>query len=812
MMISDTENQPLSPNKNSSGNSGRNDLIIKLVFPPSSSIRSKFMFVQENQKVSDIVDYATQLAGLNPGYSLQLSASPTTGRPQWLDDDQLLISYSIPTSSEIKIKRKPGIKRRNTLSTIKPIKEGKVQKLTSITKIWTTRYLRLYSMRLAHSSNENDSSADHIQFADITNVDKEVNRKYTFVIYCQNNSNTTNTTTTSSSSTTTATVGSGNAGLSQSQTVSSFQNLSASTSGTNLFAESKKEKEYVFRCINQREAEDWITSIRSMLRSSRPDLLLPPLTPFLSVNNNTKNNNNNNNSNLILPPSPSPSNQLSLNNNNNSNSNNNNNIWTSPTLPSSMPPPTTPIISLNQSVTPTNEKNSSSATTIDREITPSQTPTKQRSLSFSFSKIGGNKRKELPPPFIQNQSSSSTSSSPSSTSSTSSSSTPPPPPTQSLSERNNQLEEEIKRLNEVLNRDTKSKVELEKKYQKIKAKMAILKKQRSRSLSTPATPEVPRKDKSSFIPTFLIGGSRVKDKDKDLQQQQQQQQQQSQNATATTTSNTQVSHKRHSSSSQSFNLNNLNNGSSYSNKGIMMDDDNTDNDITSSEMFTGSVFDDADISDFEKDKEIKDLKDQLVRIKEKIQLDLNEKTKVETSFKLLEKELFTQKKLDEKREREILVNEQRQDDQLDSMAELASRLKKTLFDLKEKLENEQQQQEDEEEEDEENEYIDVEDGHDDDTNNNISNINHDDSYQNENQYNINGKHNNSSNNNNNNKEHTINNENEEDDEELDVDYGDIGDDIEDYDDDKNESYIESGNITTASIKEDIDYQDLESTI
>lgn len=98
MMISDTENQPLSPNKNSSGNSGRNDLIIKLVFPPSSSIRSKFMFVQENQKVSDIVDYATQLAGLNPGYSLQLSASPTTGRPQWLDDDQLLISYSIPTS------------------------------------------------------------------------------------------------------------------------------------------------------------------------------------------------------------------------------------------------------------------------------------------------------------------------------------------------------------------------------------------------------------------------------------------------------------------------------------------------------------------------------------------------------------------------------------------------------------------------------------------------------------------------------------------------------------------------------------------
>ncbi|KAM9970590.1 hypothetical protein ACTFIR_002451 [Dictyostelium discoideum] len=810
MMISDTENQPLSPNKHSSGNSGRNDLIIKLVFPPSSSIRSKFMFVQENQKVSDIVDYATQLAGLNPGYSLQLSASPTTGRPQWLDDDQLLISYSIPTSSEIKIKRKPGIKRRNTLSTIKPIKEGKVQKLTSITKIWTTRYLRLYSMRLAHSSNENDSSADHIQFADITNVDKEVNRKYTFVIYCQN------TTTTSTSSTTTTTVGSGNAGLSQSQTVSSFQNLSTSTSGTNLFAESKKEKEYVFRCINQREAEDWITSIRSMLRSSRPDLLLPPLTPFLSVNNNnnntknTNNNNNNNNntSNLILPPSPSPSNQLSLNNNNNSN--NNNNIWTSPTLPSSMPSPTTttttttPTISLNQSVTPINEKN----TTIDREITPSQTPTKQRSLSFSFSKIGGNKRKELPPPFIQNQSSS-TSSSPSSTSST----TPPlPPPTQSLSERNSQLEDEIKRLNEVLNRDTKSKVELEKKYQKIKAKMAILKKQRSRSLSTPATPEVPRKDKSSFIPTFLIGGSRVKDKDKDKDLQQQQQQQ-SQNAT-TTSSNTQISHKRHSSSSQSFNLNNINNGSSYSNnyKGIMMDDDNTDNDITSSEMFTGSVFDDADTSDFEKDKEIKDLKDQLVRIKEKIQLDLNEKTKVETSFKLLEKELFTQKKLDEKREREILVNDQRQDDQLDAMAELASRLKKTLFDLKEKLENEQQQQEDQDdEEDEENEYIDVEDGHDDDTNNNnISNINHDDSYQNENQYNINGKHNNS---NNNNKEHIINNENEEDDEELDVDYGDIGDDIEDDDyDDKNESYIESGNITTASIKEDIDYQDLESTI
>ncbi|KAK5579620.1 hypothetical protein RB653_009305 [Dictyostelium firmibasis] len=727
MISSGTENQPLSPTKiiGSVGNSGgRNDLIIKLVFPPSSSIRSKFMFVQENQKVSDIVDYATQLAGLQPGYSLQLSASPTTGRPQWLDDDYLFASYSIPTSSEIKIKKKPGIKRRNTLSTIKPIKEGKVQKLTSITKIWTTRYLRLYSMRLAHSSNENDSSADHIQFADITNVDKEVNRKYTFVIYCQNSGGVGN-----NNSNNTLPVGSGNTGLSQSQTVSSFQNLSTSTNGTNLFAESKKEKEYVFRCINQREAEDWITSIRSMLRSSRPDLLLPPLTPFLSVNNK---NNNNNSNNLILPPSPS------FSNNNSSNNNNNNNTWTSPILP------TTPISSssLNQNVTPINE---GKVTTIDRETTPTQTPTKQRSLSFSFSKLGSsNKRKELP--FIQ-QTQSSSSPSPSSSSSTDTTT----PPSQTLSERNNQLEEEIKRLNETLNRDTKSKAELEKKYQKIKAKMAILKKQRSRSISTPATPEVSRKDKSSFISTFLIGGSRIKDKDKDSLQQQQQQQ----NTTTTTNSITtpQISHKRHSSSSQSYNLIN---GSSYSNKGGMMgmmDDDNTDNDITSSEMFTGSVFDDAaSVSDFEKDKEIKELRDQLVRIKEKMQSDLNEKTKVEGSFKQLEKELFTQKKLDEKREREILVIEQRQDDQLDAMVELASRLKKTLFDLKEKLENEQQQ-------DEENQQF----------------------------------------------------EEENDDEELDVDYGDIGDDLDD-EDDKNQSFNESGIITTASIKEDIDYQDHKPSI
>ncbi|EGC36576.1 hypothetical protein DICPUDRAFT_94279 [Dictyostelium purpureum] len=742
-----------------------NELIIKLLFPPTSSLASKFMYVQQHQKVFDVICYATQLSGLQPGYSLYMPASNSTGRGQWLDDDSLLVSYPITSGVEIYIKKKPGsMKRRNTMMTIKSQKEGKVQKLSSITKIWTPRYLRLYSQRLVHSSKENDQNTDSISFADITNVDRH-SRLYTFIIYCNNNNNSTTSVNNSSNK---ENNGSSNHGtLTHSQTK---LNLLSTSLNPNSFSESRKEKEYIFRCINQSEMEDWISSIRSMLRKSRPDLLLPPLSVNIYPSQKLQN---------LSPPTSNPTSPLS----------------SSPLSLSS----NTNITSKSAPVTPNkNFNNYNNNDTEDNPLSeslttttlPVPTPTKTRSFSFSLGGSRDKKKKDqqaVTPMKL-----------------------PAPIPQLTLSEKNEQLEEEIRKLRDSLNSEAKRKEELDKKYQKIKTKMAALKKSRARATSTPATPEPSRRH--SFIPSFIIGSSRSNSNNNNSNSNNNSNNNSSKDSSKG--DNNLVSHKRHSSAnSQTFSSSVLLQHQLLLQQQGYKDED-TENDMTSSEVFTNSIFDDLNEEDSEREKEIKELKDQLQKLKDKINIEVSERTKIDSSNRQLEKELFTQKKLDERKEREIIAINQKQEDHFDSLAELTSRLKKSLFELKDKLEKEikqeQQQQEEEEEFNDDDEDQAIED--DDDEfyqDNDISQID-------ENQKEKDNEELNNSDNRNIIRKHYRNNgkddeilnfEDNDDDDDFEVDYSD--DKLNRVLDDDTESEInQSLNTTTASIKEDTNYQDI----
>eukprot|EP01132_Coremiostelium_polycephalum_P007465 gene7465-9172_t len=562
------------------------DLILKLIFPPTSSIISKSILVQKNQRVSEVIQYASQLAGLQSGYSLYLPNSPRTNRGMWLEDDVLISTYQLSGSDNIQIKKRPGLKnRKNTYAQLKGFKEGKVQKLSSLTKIWNPRYLRLYSQRIVHSSSESDTNSDFISFADIINVDREVSRKYAFSIQFYVSPPILSTSTTN------------------------IGGVTNNSNNNNINNNNRDMKEYIFRCTNQSEMEEWVSSIRSLLKKSRPDLFLPPLSVYsVNINNQIYVQQSPNNSTTSLPP----------------------------------PPPSSPLATSTASDISINNENMPP---------PPLSPMELRAMkprSFSFS-LGRDKKKK-------------------------DTNTPP----QTLSEMNSHLEDEIKKVKDSLDHETKAKIELEKKYQKLKKKYTNFKKTtRSRSLSTPTTPEILRKDRFIVSSPFIIGGNRIQthphhpqhhhyQQQQQLQQQQQQQQQFLQ---------------QHQSSQSS---------STQSQNPSLKDEDLTDNDFTS-ETFT-SVDGDVGGEGSDEDSkvvEIKDLKDQLNKIRDKLQMELEQKNEMEASKRAVERELMRNRKMEEKRLRDYHIEASRQDDHLESMSEITTRLKNHLLELKNRMEIEE---------------------------------------------------------------------------------------------------------------------------
>ncbi|KYR01781.1 hypothetical protein DLAC_01793 [Tieghemostelium lacteum] len=628
-----------SSNTTTSTTNSKNEILIKIVFPPTSPMISKAIYLQENQKASDIIQYASQLAGLQIGYGLYLPTKDHTSnshiRGFWIDDDQILSKINgIQQSEYIQIKKRPGFKsRKNTVALLKGFKEGKVQKLSSYTKMWNPRFLKLFSQRIIHSASENDVNTNFISFADILNVDRDIHRKYTFIV-----------TTTLKPST-----------LSKSTTTTSTSTSLNSSSSGNI---SKELKEYIFRCTSQMECEDWITQIRSLLRKSRPDLLLPPLSmnpnSLASINNIVNSNNNNNNS--VNTPSPISSNTSN---------------FLVPLSPFKVPvsnatPPlpnknTGGSLSTPSSPSPLNHNNSQninnnlpSTSTLPISSNEDETKTQpvlqhSRSRSFSFS-LSGSKKKQ-------------------------SSNTPPVPLT--LSERNSQLEDEIKKLKDQYENVDKSKQQLEKKYKKLKHKYTTYKKNRSRSVSTPSTPDLLRKDK--FNP-FIIGGNRIV-------QPQPPQQPNNNNNNNNNNNVTPISLNKSNGDIQQTTLHQSIVNNQYHpnqrNSMSMGGEDMTDSDLLT-ETFS---MDTEDISDGAI-LEIKELKEQLSKIKDKLSVEIQEKMHIDQDRKLAEKDLFTHKKFGEKLHREFQIVSKRQDDCLEGMSEMASRLKKSLQELKEKLEKE----------------------------------------------------------------------------------------------------------------------------
>ncbi|KAF2074400.1 hypothetical protein CYY_004296 [Polysphondylium violaceum] len=625
--------------------------VVKLIFPPTSSIMSKSILINDNQKVNEIIQFATQLAGLQPGYGLYLPKS-SSSRGLWLDDDSLLTTYSLSNSDIIEIKKKPGFnKRKNTMMTLKGFKEGKVQKLSSITKIWIPRYLRLFSQRLVHSSNEYDTNTEFISFADIINVDRETSRKYAFIIQYYS------TPLTNSLSVSPSPSPSPSITPQQQPTPSSSPSLQQQQ-------QNRETKEYIFRCTNQNEAEDWVSSIRTMLKRARPDLFLPPLSILIGGSGGGA-------SCVISPPITAA-------------------------LKPSFPPPKTTTTTTTSTSTPSTPTKPSHTWIEAIEHQQQQSAekvvtTKPRSFSFSLSR--DKKKRESPP------TPSSATSSPS-----------------SLSQQDipQNLEYELKKLRSDLDKECKNKQEIEAKYQKLKKKYTQVKRTRSKSMSAPVTPEIIKKDKFNISLPFIIGNSRLQNN-----------------------SNNNGNNLSSSSGSVNNNHNNLNSSLSLSqsiqqNLSLVDTNELTENDA-SSDIFTSSVVG-ADALSNNYIEEINELKDQLAKVKQKLSTELvDERTQFDTTKKSLEKELFVIKKLGEKREREYVNENTKHNDQIEIISDMAIRIKKSLIELKDKLEMIQSSSNDEdvEEEDIEEEYDQDIDSHYPDNENNNSSSNNNDSIMND---------------------------------------------------------------------------------
>jgi len=615
--------------------------VVKLVFPPTSSFISKSILINDNQRVSEILQYATQLAGLQPGYSLYLPNS-SSNRGLWLDDDQLIITYNLSNSDIIQIKKKPGFnKRKNTMMTLKGFKEGKVQKLSSITKIWIPRYLRLFSQRLVHSSNEHDTNTEFISFADIINVDRETSRKYAFIIQYYS-------TPTTSLTTTTNTGGNTSPSLPIPQQQQQPQ-------------QQRETKDYIFRCTNQNEAEDWVSSIRTMLKRARPDLFLPPLSILIGSSGN---GNSNSNSTFISPPLPSSR-----------GTGGSSYVSQSPTTTSSVSATNTPIKSTQQqqtSMSTPSTPTKPSHTWIEaiehqqqhHQSSTEKTPTtKPRSFSFSLSR--DKKKRESPP-------------------STSSS-------VVSSGGSAQDLEYEIKRLKDTLEKESKTKQEIEAKYQKLKKKYNQTKtRTRSKSMSAPVTPEIIKKDRFNLNLPFIIGNSRIQTNTANINNNN------SNNSSINLSSSSGSINNNHGGGNQyhQHQHNPLNSSLSLSqsiqqNLSLVDTNELTENDV-SSDVFTttNSALDivGADAMTNNYIEEISDLKDQLTKIKQKLSNELvEERNQFDNTKKSLEKELFTTKKLSEKREREFINETTKHNDQIEILSGMAIRIKKSLIDLKDKL-------------------------------------------------------------------------------------------------------------------------------
>ncbi|GAM20208.1 hypothetical protein SAMD00019534_033830 [Acytostelium subglobosum LB1] len=594
---------PISP-------STGNDVIIKLVFPPTSSVVTKTIQVRLSQKASEIVAYASQLAGLQNGYSLYIQHSRVTSRGQWVDDDAPLSEYSINNMDNIYLKRRPGLRvRKNTYAQLKGFKEGKVQKLSSFTKIWNPRFLRLYSQRIVHTSNENDSNSEFISFSDIINVDRELSRKYSFVIR--------------------------------------YYSTPQTKTGDNT---GREEKDYVFRCTNQAEMEEWVSSIRTMLKKSRPDLFLPPLSvPMSSTIDNSDNN---------------------MNIGGSSSSNN--------------------IGSLSSTM------QSSSSSTLGHSPSIS---TKGRSFSFSLSAI---KKKRESPPIV------STSYGESSV----------------LTIKN--PEEELKKVKAYLEKEMKTRIDLEKKYRKLKHKYSNIKMKNHPPL--PGAPSASTSSSNLMLPPTTTGNSA------------------STTATTTTTTTSSSSSKTGTWSGSGF-LTRMRSFSTSSRgdtpkhatapKPESPDTTNVPTftfstpksvgpyskqwtpssspftigsarlkgfrdysseygggggstcDITSS-TDTLSVIEEEYSSaiamgDDLRRMEIKDMKEQLAKVKDMLATEISKRNEAERDKLFVEKELFKQRKIVEKKERELVNEKSKQDDQIEALSEMVVRLKDALIKLKSQL-------------------------------------------------------------------------------------------------------------------------------
>eukprot|EP01133_Synstelium_polycarpum_P010783 gene10783-12563_t len=285
-------------------------------------------------------------------------------------------------------------------------------------------------------------------------------------------------------------------------------------------------------------------------------------------------------------------------------------------------------------------------------LTPEPRPTKGRSFSFSLSG-----KKKTPAPMT-----------------TSTSTSVPGSPAESPVLRSAQLEEELKRCRVSLDYETRSKVELEKKYRKLKKKYTVAKKgPRSRSFSTPSSPERDRRD--TIAGGMTPGGNNVE-----------------MMSFVHTPKPHNLPMGTWTPATSPFTIGRR---SSMRDRDSLRDRDSQDmnTDVTGASSTetaeTMSVMeDDADAT------EIRELKEQLQRIKERMTTEMSKKDETERDKRVLEKELFAQRRMVERRTREFQFVSVRHDDQIEAMGEIAGRLKESLILLRSRLIEEAQMEED----------------------------------------------------------------------------------------------------------------------